>query len=143
MSDQEVSPFLEPFARIARFWADAARGAPTQLTQPILPDWSFLRIDEANSSAPATEQAIVAKESYGRQIGRVMDALAVLIERQPDADDVDAFKEFGSLKERVDAIKRKAASDRIERLGADLELLKRADSAGYEEVLAKLRSLTS
>src|SRR5512145_2677242 len=46
--------------------------APDSLTQPILPGWTFgnvITVTERNSSAPETERAIVAEESYGRQLG--------------------------------------------------------------------------
>jgi hypothetical protein len=62
--------------------------APRNLVQPILPGWVFgsvTNVTEQNSSAPDTEREIVAGQSYGRQLGRVMDALAVLIADLPEA----------------------------------------------------------
>lgn len=63
--------------------------APQNFVQPILPGWvlgSVTNITEQNSSAPDTEREIVSKYSYGRQLGRVMDALALLISLLPKAD---------------------------------------------------------
>jgi hypothetical protein len=62
--------------------------APRNLVQPILPGWVFgsvTNITEQNSSAPDTEREIIAAQSYGRQLGRVMDALAILIADLPKA----------------------------------------------------------
>src|SRR5688572_2432578 len=49
--------------------------APSQLSQPINQGWSFgnVIVNESNSSAPSTELAIVAEESYGRQIGKLLE----------------------------------------------------------------------
>jgi hypothetical protein len=49
--------------------------APQVLTQPILPGWlagNNINVTEENSSSPETEREIVAKYSYGRQLGRVI-----------------------------------------------------------------------
>ena len=57
--------------------------APQVLTQPILPGWLFansINVTEENSASPGTEQAIVAKYSYGRQLGRIVDVLGELID---------------------------------------------------------------
>src|SRR5262249_42009991 len=69
--------------------------APRNLVQPILPGWVFgnmINVTEKNSSAPDTEREIVAAHSYGRQLGRVMDAVATLIAELPRAkQDATAF----------------------------------------------------
>ena len=58
-----------------------AAGEPGTLVQPILPGWT-LNLNSNNSTAPRTEVDIVAKHSYGRQIGRISDALRVLLLEQ-------------------------------------------------------------
>jgi len=63
------------FAQTMNYWYSALRpffalyGAPQSLDQSILP-WTFagLVVNENNSSDPATEQAVVSKDSYGRQL---------------------------------------------------------------------------
>jgi len=58
--------------------------APTNLSQPILPGWSFslFSIDLGESSDPALERAAVERVgSYGRQLGHLAEALEVVIER--------------------------------------------------------------
>lgn len=58
--------------------------APSNLTQPILPNWSFnlLNVNLGRSGNPAVEQmALENIGSYGRQIGHVAEALEVIVRR--------------------------------------------------------------
>jgi hypothetical protein len=131
-------------------WADAVAGlsgrfAPHELHQPINPGWILAQsvtVNERNSSAPETERKIVAEESYGRQIGRISDALAVLLrerpERTPEAKEILAFK---AMCARIGEIKHEAAVRRAERFLEDLEQLKREDPAEYGRLAAMLRRL--
>ena len=57
-----------------RTWQAMWRLTPDNLAQPILPGWTF-NINSGNSTAPQTEVDVVAKHSYGRQIGRMSDLL--------------------------------------------------------------------
>ena len=60
---------------------------PQTLVQPILPGWT-LNVNAFNSSAPQTEAEIVQRHSYGRQLGRIAEALAALLDdRDPDKAD--------------------------------------------------------
>jgi hypothetical protein len=115
--------------------------APQNLLQPILPGWfgSVTNITEQNSSAPDTERAIVAAQSYGRQLGRVMDALAVLIAASPKAQGEKAFEEFAKLRREIEDIKAKGAARRLDRIAADLATLKATSPAEYDRVAATLR----
>ena len=125
-----------------RDWPAAMFGAPPQLNQPILPGWSFISVNEQNSSAPDTERRIVAKDSYGRQIGRLMDAVTALIaERPAGAPVIEAFVELGKLEKRVDQAKADAASDRLKQIAADLKLLKERKPAEYRRQAEALRRL--
>ena len=77
--------------------------APSRLTQSILPGWNFagarfglFNIDLGQSGDPALEREMLDKVgSYGRQIGRIGDALAVLIKHRDGSalskDDQDAL----------------------------------------------------
>ena len=114
--------------------------APKNLVQPILPGWfsSVTNITEQNSSAPDTEREIVAAHSYGRQLGHVMDALAVLI-ADSSRQDEPAFDEFAKMRDQIDDIKAKSAARRLDRAALDLATLKQADPEAYEQVAAKLR----
>lgn len=58
--------------------------APSSLTQPILPNWSFslFNVNLGASTNPAVEQEVVQKVgSYGRQIGHLAEALEVIINK--------------------------------------------------------------
>jgi hypothetical protein len=116
---------------------------PRNLVQPILPGWVFgsvTNVTEQNSSAPDTEREIVAGQSYGRQLGRVMDALAVLIADLPKAkQDARAFEEFAKIRREIDDIKAEAAARRLDRIAADLATLKATKPKEYERLAATLR----
>ncbi len=124
-------------------WMKLWSPGPQALSQPILPGWSFgnVTVNAQNSSAPATEQAIVSAESYGRQIGKLLDAVCALVEAQGDAKTVPAYAEVVKLHNRVKAIKTEAAARRIDQLRQDLALLKSTDKKAYEQQLAALRDL--
>lgn len=119
--------------------------APQKLMQSFNNGWSFgnLTINSSNSSAPETEQAIVAAESYGRQIGKLLDAVALLAERQPDAASQKPFEEVAKLKEKIDEVKHRMAIGRIAQLRSDLESLRLSpdseDRKRYAKCIAELR----
>ncbi len=115
--------------------------APQNLVQPILPGWVFgsvTNITEQNSSAPDTEREIVANQSYGRQLGHVMDALAVLIAQSPTPGD-PAFEEFAKMHREIDDIKTRAAARRLDRVAADLAMLRDNKPEEYKRVATALR----
>jgi hypothetical protein len=121
-----------------RTWQTVWRGAPTNLVQPILPGWTF-NINSANSSSPQTEVDVVARFSYGRQIGRMSDALAFLIvERFGDSPEVECLADFLAMKKDVDKIKQDAAVARIEQLTKDLVLLRDRDRESYSSLRSAL-----
>lgn len=136
----------EVWADVWRPWVSAAL-APQKLWQSINSGWSFgnVTINEQNSSAPQTEQAILAQESYGRQIGKLLDAVNELIKAQPEAGKNEAFVEISKLTERIDRIKHETAVERIERLRHDLELLgasdRPEDKAAFRAHIEALRAL--
>jgi hypothetical protein len=116
--------------------------APRNFVQPILPGWfsTVINVTEQNSSAPDTEREIVAAQSYGRQLGRVMDALAVLIADLPKAkQDATAFEEFAKVRREIDNIKAQAAARRLDHIEADLATLKETKPEEYERLAATLR----
>ena len=58
--------------------------APSSLSQPILPNWSFNLFNVnlgATSNAKVEEKALEQIGSYGRQIGHLAEALEVVIRR--------------------------------------------------------------
>jgi len=119
--------------------------APQNLTQPILPGWTVggvVNVTEQNSSAPDTEREILAKQSYGRQLGCIMDALMILVAQQEkEGRKAPAFDKLKQLDRQIDGIKTQAAANRLDRLTADLATLKENDSKEYDRVAAKLRAV--
>jgi hypothetical protein len=117
--------------------------APTSLVQPILPGWVFgsvTNITEQNSSAPDTEREIVAAHSYGRQLGRIIDALAVLIADLPKAEqNARAFEELTKIGREIDDIKSQAAARRLDRIASDLATLKETQPEEYNRLAVTLR----
>jgi hypothetical protein len=125
------------------FWGGHV--APDKLHQPILPGWIFagaVTVNERNSSAPETEREIVAAESYGRQIGRMSDALAVLVAEWPEGKPKpEAIREFEELRTRIDEIKLGVSSRRAQRFLDDMALLQRDNAAEFRRLADQVRRL--
>jgi len=142
----DIEGFYDSWAAGAALLAQTLRQAwepfaPQNLFQPILPGWSFgnLTINEQNSSSPAAERAIVAAESYGRQLGRITDALAALIEAQPAAARTQpAYAQLLQMHQRIDAIKADARNADLARLKTDLAALKKNQPLAFKHLLASL-----
>ena len=124
---------LQPWRSAFAAWP-AAAFAPQTLTQPILPGWTFgnVIVNEQNSTAPDTEQEIVRHHSYGRQIGRMMDAVTLLIEHAGPAVKKDRrATELAKIQREVDVIKRTQAERRLKRLRDELVAIKQADAKAW------------
>src|SRR5712672_3424246 len=115
-----------------RTWQAMWRLTPDSVAQQILPGWTF-NINSSNSTAPQTEADVVAKHSYGRQIGRMADALELLLNERHGPDD-KRVSDFLTMKQEIDKVKRDAVATRVERLVKDLELLKSRDDPQYEHL---------
>jgi hypothetical protein len=103
-------------------WTAAMQLAPSSLVQPILPGWT-INVNSHNSTAPQTEAAVLQVHSYGRQLGRIGDALAALVRDLPDVEG-EPFRKFLEMQDEIDAVKAGDAEARVRRLLADLDLLK-------------------
>jgi hypothetical protein len=124
-------------------WWTAFLPTPQNLTQPILPGWTLgpvLTINNDNSSAPQTEAEVVQRHSYGRQLGRIADALEALIkERGPGVASDERFKDFLEMKKEIDTVKLDAAVSRAEQLRRDLASLKATRSTEYRRLRDAVR----
>jgi hypothetical protein len=70
--------------------------APTSLSQPILPNWSFNLFSVnlgATSNAKVEEKALEQVGSYGKQIGHLAEALEVVIQKMRLLDSKDLSQE--------------------------------------------------
>lgn len=122
-----------------RTWQAMWRVAPDNLAQSILQGWTF-NINSGNSTAPQTEVDVVAKHSYGRQIGRMSDALELLItESQGKTREDKRVADFLTMKREIDTVKQDAAAARIERIVKDLALLEAQDQEQYVRLRDALR----
>lgn len=119
--------------------------APQSLVQPINPGWSFgnVVVTTNNSSAPDTERDIVAQHSYGRQIGRLMDVVQLLVEeRKPGAKKRDPrLDDFEELRREIEQIKLDAAKRRVESLRGDLAAIEKSDPQAYARLRNELLDL--
>jgi hypothetical protein len=83
---------------------------------------------------------VVARHSYGRQLGRMSDALQLLIEeRHGKAPEDKRFSDFLTMKREIDDVKRAAAATRIDGIIKDLALLKAQDQEQYVRLRDALR----
>ena len=115
--------------------------APERLWQPINPGWTFgnVIVNTTNSSAPQVEQEVVSQHSYGRQIGRLMDAVEALVKALPKTQSDEGVQDFLELAAQVKAIKAGTDEARLERLRNELEALKKADPAAWEQLFKAKR----
>src|SRR5215472_9297755 len=115
--------------------------APQVLTQRILPGWlvgNNINVTEENSSSPETEREIVAKYSYGRQLGRVIDVLGDLIDRWPGgAPDDSPVQRFAELRDDIEELK----AERIVRAISDLAEMKQRNPDEYERLAPRLQGI--
>jgi hypothetical protein len=130
---------ISPFAWSGMVTAEWMRAWRAWLVQPILPGWTF-NVNSLNSTAPQTEMEVVGKHSYGRQLGRISDALELLIEERYGKSPTDErLSEFLEMKHEIDRVKQDAAAARVERIINDLALLKTHDNAQYVRLRDALR----
>jgi hypothetical protein len=138
------NPAQDLAAWMAQWWAHVLPPAPQGLVQPILPGWTLsgLTINSQNSAAPQTEAEIVQQYSYGRQLGRISDALEALIEQRPaPAPDDDRITVFITMKHEIDEMKLDAAAARVRQLEADLNALKAQRPEEYRRLRAAVRAV--
>jgi hypothetical protein len=120
-------------------WHQWLQQLPGAFVQPILPGWS-LNINSNNSTAPETEVDIVAKHSYGRQLGRVSDALrALILDAHPKPPEAGPLGEFMQMWGEIETVKLDGAAARLKQIASDLALLKGKDHAEYLQLRDALR----
>ena len=126
-----------------RSWSEAMRSVPQSLTQAINPGWSFgpsFTLNSGNSSAPQTEIEVLQRHSYGRQLGRISEALELLIEERARSSPKDKrFDDFLKMKAEIDVVKLDAAAARVDSLRSDLAALKKSRPVEYKKLKDALR----
>lgn len=131
-------------------------GAVSQVISPM--QWwirtlsqqtGFININNVRSTDPEMERRIIEDvASYGRQLGRIMEALDVVVRHAPPdaltADEQRALGDFSDLVRRVEAIKDESrpatpTPARVERLIGEVRALEHRDERAYGEIVARLR----
>jgi hypothetical protein len=101
--------------------------------------WTFgnLIVTTANSKAPDIEREVVSRNSYGRQLGRLTDAVVAIahrLEMQKHKDVAPLIQ----LAAEIDEIKKKAKRERCDELLDELKELKRSNRPAWDELLRKV-----
>jgi hypothetical protein len=82
---------------------------------------------------------VVARHSYGRQLGRIGNALRALILERGEGTLPEPLADFLELWEEIEDVKTRGATARLERVVSDLQRLKACDAAAYERLRNALR----
>ncbi|MGJ7487752.1 hypothetical protein ACSFA2_20990 [Variovorax sp. LT2P21] len=101
------------------------------------PGWTFgnVVINTTNSRAPQVEQAILGKLSYGRQLGKVIEAVEVLCASLTAEHSDPRITAFQALADEVREIKQSMAGDRLLQLKRELEDLRAQDPAAWRKLV--------
>ncbi|HEV7915289.1 MAG TPA: hypothetical protein VGP22_16105 [Albitalea sp.] len=103
--------------------------------------WTFgnINVTLANSRAPEVEREVVSRHSYGRQIGRLMDAVGAIAEKTGMAGD-PKVKPLIELARQIEDIKAKAKERRSAELLDELRALKKIDPKAWSELVKSVNS---
>ena len=125
------------------FSGDVSQDIDTSLVRSVGDQLGFININTRGSGDPSLEREITEQvASYGRQLGRVLDAMDVLIRKDERAslapDEQHALDELTALRDEIEAVKKRGARDRVDRLVADIQLLA-GDPDANADALQRLR----
>lgn len=138
---KEWNPYalwLQPLAAMMSGYNGLAL-APHTVQQAINPlSFSINYVTNRNSTAPDVERDILEQHSYGRQLGRMMDALSALVEAQPGLASDERIDKFRKLATEIAAIKAQSKEQTFDRLQREIGELERADPQGYRELKRRL-----
>lgn len=129
-------------AVISPTWPWAPNLAPEWLKQSFNNGWTFgniIQVTNQNSSAPEVEREVVSEHSYGRQIGRLMDAVVALSEKVPGAGKDERVSDLVTLAKDIEAIKEAARRRRLTELLEELKSLKQHDRAEWDRLMKAVR----
>ena len=113
---------------------DVTQAIDTSLVRGIGDQLGFININTSQAGDPALERRIVEEvASYGRQLGRLLDAVDVLIRRDTPGKltrgDQRALDELRALRAEIDATKQRSAAGQVDRLVAEIRALRRDPEA--------------
>jgi len=131
---------------------------PTFFTDLVFPSgdvsmpWSWvyqfapITINQMKTSNPSMERKIVTEvASYGRQLGRTIEALAVLVERMPTSklneEEQCALKQFGTMAREIAAVKggyKAPTQENLQNIVSAVTYWKENDKEFYQQVKSAL-----
>lgn len=110
--------------------------APTNLTQPILPDWSLQHVTVNYQGNPAIEKDVAAKvASYGKQLGIITEAVLALA--RGGADEAEPIKRLREVAKKIEKIKEEHRSDLAASAQQAMDSLAKKDRAAAERIAAE------
>ena len=122
---------------------DVDQSFDASLIRAVGDQLGFVNINATRAGDAELERRITEEvASYGRQLGKVLDAVDVLIRadsRGPLTDaDSRALDQLTALRSEIELLKVRAAAERVDRLVADIEVLRR-DGSTEPGALERLR----
>ena len=121
--------------------------APEALAQAIHPSSSSLVNLQSTNSSPETDRAVPMKHGYGREIGQLLDVVALLVKdlekRKKSFTKAEEVAHFWALKDDIDELRGKTSRQRVNRILADVKWLERMDRAAFDELRDGLRKLVA
>jgi hypothetical protein len=133
---------------------DVTQWIRTSWIKSLSDQTGFININNVRAGDPEVERRIIEDvASYGRQLGRIMEALDVVIghlrlgERTDlTADERHALQDFSDLVRQVQMLKGDTSPPRLtvaelDRMLDDLQALKHQDRPAYQRIAARLRDV--
>jgi hypothetical protein len=121
---------------------DVTQDVETSLIRSI-GDLGFININTSRAGDPDLERRITGQvASYGRQLGRMLDAVDVLIRTgrkgSLSVEDQQALDAVQSMRAEIEQVKQRSAAERVDRVVADVRRLG-ADREANREALQRIR----
>jgi len=106
--------------------------------------FGFININKMQSTNRELEKDIIENvASYGMQLGQIVDAVCIVIEKlNLNVEEYPALRKFSSMAEEIAVVKRnyfETTKDNIDRFINNILPLKESDPTTYKEVLDRLR----
>jgi len=133
---------------------DVTQWIRTSWIKSLSDQTGFININNVRAGDPEVERRIIEDvASYGRQLGRIMEAVDVVIghlrlgERTDlTADERHALQDFSDLVRQVQMLKGDTSPPRLtvtelDRMLDDLRALKHQDPPAYQRIAARLRDV--
>jgi len=109
---------------------------PASVDERFNNGWTFgnVYVTQANSASPEAEREIVGRFSYGRQLGRLSDAVVALAQAS-GLDSDPKIQPLVEMAREIDAMKERAKQRRSTQLLDELKALKRDDPSAWDALM--------